>query len=187
MSQRCAGVVGVGALAFALALGRAAEARPQISSGLTTGVAFTDLRAENGPRVAYQLGGRFDLLLGRGGPRDMALGPYVELTTAAFDTFEAGGGVAWLVPTGAPAVVFSAGAFARTSRFGVEPGVAATIFWGPRSYNYHSSYAIAAGLFAQGRYGLSGDGKQADALVGVQLDLEYFALPFVFAYEALRR
>ncbi|CAN5882314.1 hypothetical protein BH11MYX4_BH11MYX4_34310 [soil metagenome] len=185
MSRRLGAAIGVGSLALALA--GAAEARPQISSGVTTGVAFTDLRAGNGPRVAYQLGGRLDLLFGRESPRDMALGPYLELTTAAFDTFETGGGVAWLVPTGSPAFVFSAGGFARTSRFGVEPGAAATIFWGARSYNYHSSYAVAAGLFAQGRYGLSGDGQQADALVGVQLDLEYFALPFVFAYQAIRR
>ncbi len=168
-----------------IALTGVAEARPQLSSGVTTGVAFTDLRADNGPRVAYQLGGRLDLLFGRAAPSDMAIGPYLELTTAAFDTFEAGGGVAWLVPTGSPAFVFSAGGFARTSRFGVEPGAAATIFWGARSYNFHSSYAIAAGLFVQGRYGLVGDGRQADALAGVQLDLEYFALPFVFAYEAI--
>ena len=167
-----------------IALTGVAEARPQLSSGVTTGVAFTGLRADNGPRVAYHLGGRLDLLFGRAGPSDMAIGPYLELTTAAFDTFEAGGGVAWLVPTGSPAFVFSAGGFARTSRFGVEPAAAATIFWGARSYNFHSSYAIAAGLFVQGRYGLVGDGRQADALGGVQLDLEYFASPFVFAYEA---
>ena len=58
-----------------------------------------------------------------------------------------------------------------------------TIFWGSRSFNFHSRYAIGAGLFVQGRYGL-GDSKQADAIVGVQIDLEYLALPFLFAYEA---
>lgn len=165
----------------------AAEARPQISSGVTTGVAFTDLRADNGPRVALPLGGRLDLLFGRTAPGDMAVGPYVDVTTAAFDTFEAGGGIAWLVPAGAPAFLFSIGGFARTSRFGLEPGAAATIFGGARSYNYQSSYALAAGLFVQGRYGLAGDGHQADGVAGVQLDLQYFALPFVLAYEALRR
>ena len=172
---------------WVLALARDAEARPQITSGVTSGAAFTDLRADNGPRVAYHLGGRLDLLLGREGPRDMAVGPYLELTTAAFDTFEAGSGVAWLVPTGPTAFVFSGGAFARTSRFGLEPGVAGTVFWGPRSHNYHSSYAVGAGLFAQGRYGLAGDGHQADVVVGVQLDLVYLALPWVFAYEAISR
>ena len=107
------------------------------------------------------------------------------MTTAAFDTFESGGGVAWLVPTGSTAFVFSGGGFARTSRFGWEPGAAGTLFWGSRSFNFHSAYAVGVGLFAQGRYGL-GDGKQADAIVGVQLDLEYLALPFVLVYQAAR-
>jgi hypothetical protein len=161
-----------------------AGARPQITSGVTTGAALTDLRADNAPRLAYHLGGRLDLLFLRDGPRDMAVGPYVEVVTAAFDTFEGGGGIAWLVPASATAFVFSAGGFGRTSRFGWEPGASATIFWGSRSYNFHSSYAVGAGLFAQGRLGF-GDGKQADAILGVQIDLEYLALPFVFAYEGL--
>ena len=161
-----------------------ASARPQITSGATTGVAFTDMRADNGPRVAYHLGARLELLFLRNAPGDMAIGPYVDVVTAAFDTFESGGGISWLVPTGSAGFVFSGGGFARTSRFGWEPGLAASIFWGSRSFNFHSSYAIGAGLFAQGRYGL-GDGKQADAIVGVQIDLEYLALPFVFVYEGL--
>jgi hypothetical protein len=161
-----------------------AAARPQITSGVTTGAAFTDLRADYGPRLAYQLGARLDLLFLRESPRDMAIGPYVDMTTAAFDTFEGGGGIAWLVPTGSTGFVFSGGGFARTSRFGWEPGVAGTIFWGSRSFNFHSPYAVGVGLFAQGRYGL-GDGKQGDAILGVQLDLEYLALPFIFVYEAV--
>jgi hypothetical protein len=169
-----------------LVVATSAGARPQISSGLTNGAAFTDLRAENGPRVAYHLGGRLDLLFGREGPHDMAVGPYLEVLTAGFDTLETGGGVAWLVPTGSAGFVFSGGGFARTSRFGLEPGAAATIYWGSRSYNFHSSYAISAGFFAQGRYGL-GEGHQADAIVGVQLDLVYLALPWMFAYEAITR
>jgi hypothetical protein len=179
------GVLGAVA-AFVATLGATlpAEARPQITGIATTGMGLTDLRAENGPRVAYHLGARLDLLFLRNGPRDMAIGPYFDVVTAAFDTFESGGGIAWLVPTGSTGFVFSAGGFARTSRFGWEPGTSASIFWGSRSYNFHSSYALAAGLFAQGRYGL-GDGKQADVIFGVELDLQYLALPFVFAYEAV--
>ena len=67
------------------------------------------------------------------------------------------------------------------------PGGEATIYWGSRSYNYHSSYAISAGLFAQGRYGFGGEGRQADAVFGVQIDLEYFVLPFALAYQAIKR
>ncbi len=184
-ARRARGPAAIAAAALVLAAGcRDAEARPQVTAGLTTGLALTDARAENGPRAAYHLGGRLDLLFLRDTPRSMAIGPYDEVMTAAFDTFESGGGIAWLLPTGSTAFVLSAGAFARTSRFGWEPGAAGTIFWGSRSYNFHSDYAVGVGLFAQGRYGL-GDSRQADALFGVQLDLEYLALPFVFAYEAL--
>lgn len=172
------------AAAVTVAAAIPAGAHPQVTAGATTGLALTDARAENGPRAAYHLGARLDLLFLREKPRDMAIGPYVDVVTAAFDTFEGGGGIAWLVPTGATAFVFSGGAFGRSSRFGWEPGVGGTVFWGPRSYNFHSVYAVGVGLFAQGRYGL-GDGKQADAIIGLQLDLEYLALPFVFAYEAL--
>lgn len=162
-----------------------ASARPQISAGLTNGLALTDLRAENAPRFAYHLGARFDVLLLRERPNHMAVGPYVDVATHAFDTFETGGGLEWLVPAGETAFVFSGGAFARTSRFGWEPGAAATIFWGSRSYNYHGDYGLGLGLFAQGRYGF-GDGQQADAILGLQLDLAYVALPFLFLYEAVR-
>jgi hypothetical protein len=171
-------------LAIALAAGPA-RARPQVSAAATTGAALTDLRT-NGPRLAYHLGGRFDMLFLREQPRQMAIGPYVDVATAAFDTFETGGGLEWLVPTDATALVVSGGGFARTSSLGWEPGVSATLFWGSRSYNYHGTYGLGVGLFAQGRYGL-GDGHQADAILGVQVDLAYLALPFIFAYEAVAR
>lgn len=171
--------------AFGLAPGEAA-ATPQVSAGLTTGAALADLRAPSAPSVAYHLGARFDVLLFRERAGKMALGPYVDVATAAFDTFESGGGVEWLVPAGDTAFIFSAGAFARTSRFGWEPGAAGTVFWGSRSFNYHSSYSLGLGLFAQGRYGF-GDGRQADAILGVQIDLAYLALPFLFAYQAVAR
>ena len=161
-----------------------AAADPQLSGALTTGAALTDLRASNGPRVAYHLGGRFDALLLRNRAGTMALGPYVDVATEAFDTFQTGGGLEWLIPAGEPAFIVSAGAFARTSRFGWEPGAQASIFWGARSFNYHSLYSPGVGLFVQGRYGF-GDGHQADVLLGVQLDLEYVVLPALFVYEAI--
>lgn len=179
-------VAGVSVVASLVLGGADVHASPQVSGALTTGAALTDMRASNGPRLAYHLGGRFDVLLLRDHAGTMALGPYVDVATAAFDTFEAGGGLEWLVPAGDAAFLFSAGSFARTSRFGWEPGAVGTIFWGSRSYNYHSAYSLSLGLFVQGRYGF-GDGRQADAVLGAQIDLEYLALPFLFAYEALAR
>lgn len=163
-----------------------ATAHPQISVSTTQGLALTDFRADNGPRLAYHLGGKFEALFLRDKPRDMAFGFYADVATEAFDTFEVGGGLSWLVPTQATAFVFSAGGLARTSSFGWEPGLSTTIFWGSKSFNFHSVYCVGAGLFAQGRYGL-GDGHQADAIAGVQIDLAYLALPAIFIYEAIRR
>lgn len=172
------------AVATTTALPRAASADPQLGAALTTGAGFTDMRASNGPRVAYHLGGRFDALFLRDRAGTMALGPYVGLATEAFDTFQTGGGLEWLLPIGDPVLVFSGGGFARTSRFGWEPGAEATVFFGSRSFNYHSFYSLGLGAFLQGRYGF-GDGKQADAILGVQVDLEYLALPALFIYEAI--
>lgn len=183
---RLARVVAGAVAGFLLACASPARATPQIGAAATAGLATTDWRAESGPRFAAHLGARFDALFLRERPSDMALGPYLDVATAAFDTLETGGGIEWLVPAGAPAFVFSAGGLARKSRFGWEPGLAATVFWGSRSFNYHGVYGLSLGLFAQGRYGL-GDGKQADAIAGVQVDLAYLALPFLFAYEAIRR
>jgi len=179
----CAGAI---AGALLLLVSGTAVAAPQLGAGLTTGAGLTDLRTSSGPRLAYHLGGRFDVLFLRERAGAMALGPYVDVATAAFDTFETGGGLEWLVPAGDTAFVLSGGGFARTSRFGWEPGVATTLFWGSRSFNYHGVYSLGVGLFAQGRYGL-GDGKQADAILGVQVDLAYLALPFIFVFEAIRR
>ncbi len=184
--MRSSRLVAVASLAIALGRAAVASAHPQIGTGLTTGAALTDLREPHGPRVAGHLGGRVDALFLRERPEQMALGPYLEAMTIAFDSFELGGGASWLIPVGAPVFLVSAGGFARTTSLGWEPGACATLFWGARSYNYHSVYSLGAGLFLQGRLGV-GDGKQADALLGVQVDLGYLALPFVFAYEALRR
>ena len=155
--------------------------------GLTIGGGATDLRL-GGPRAAFHLGGRADVLFLRSRNREMGVGPYVDVATAAFDSLETGGGVEWLVPlTESLPMVLSAGMFERHTRaFGWEPGTEATIFVGSRSHNFTSWYGLAAGLFVQGRYGF-GDGHQADLLAGAQIDLSLFAYPFILAYEALRR
>lgn len=179
---RCGGLLAAAAVLFSTA---AANAEPQFSAGLTEGLAMTDLRSSGAPRYALHVGGRFDVLFLRDRPTSMGLGPYVDLATEAFDTFQTGGGLEWLVPTGGTAFILSGGGFARTSSFGWEPGAQATLFWGGRDYNYHSTYAAGLGLFAQGRYGF-GDGRQADAILGVQVDLLYLALPAMLLYQAIR-
>lgn len=168
--------------------GRTSPARAdvQMSAAVMPGLAVTDLRADNAPRWALHLGGQFDVLFLRKRSEDMAVGPYVNVATNAFDTFEAGGGASWLIPAGSTAFVLSAGGLARTSRFGWEPAVSANLFWGSRSFNFHNRYGYQLGLFVQGRYGF-GDGQQTDVVAGAQIDLGWAALPFIMLAEAFDR
>lgn len=152
--------------------------------GLTLGGGAANLRTR--PLGVFHMGLRGDVLFLRSHDKDMAVGPYFEVLTVAFETFELGGGVSWLIPiTEHFPLVLSAGAHARGYPGGWEPGVHTSLWFGSRSVNYDSVYGLSAGLFVEGRYGL-GDGQQADILGGVQLDLELFVLPFVLLYNAFR-
>jgi hypothetical protein len=119
---------------------------------------------------------------------DFGIGPYAELLAHAFDEVQFGGGATLLLPVldNLPVVV-SGGAYARKGddRFGLTPGVAATLFWGSRSYNFHSPYVLAAGLLGEFRYGL-GPNRETSIVLGAQIDLEVLALPFVFLASAAR-
>ena len=122
----------------------------------------------------------------------MALGPYVETLTVAFETFEVGGGLSWLIPLSEHfPLVLSAGMHARgyegpvPGSWAWEPGVDASLFFGSRSLNFGSLYGLAGGLFVEGRWGL-GDGRQADLLFGAAVDFELLAMPFILLVNAFR-
>lgn len=175
-----AGAVGVALLG----LPGSASADPQFSAGLTVGPAFRHLRV--GPvKPAFHLGARFDVLFLRSAQRDMGLGPYLDLGTSGFDSFESGGGLSWLIPAGSTSFVASGGGQARVAGGTVEPGLTWGLFWGSRSFNYHSVYGYGVGLFAQGRYGL-GESKSFDLVTGVQIDFAVVALPFLLLVNAAR-
>jgi hypothetical protein len=173
---------------FAIVLGTAAaSASPQGSVGLTLGAAGFGEQRAIWDKTLFQLGLHGDVLFGREGNRDFGLGPFVEVQTLGFDDIELGGGASALLPVleNFP-LVLSAGAYGRgTGTYGFEPGLTGELFWGSRSYNYHASYVMSAGLLAQFRYGL-GDARETAIVVGAQLDLEVLSLPFVFLYQALR-
>lgn len=181
-ARKLAALVAVGALALC---GRA-EAAPQANVGLTIGGGTGALG--NGGGGFFHLGGRADVLFLRERGKDMALGPYLDIATSSFNTLELGGGLEWLIPVrdDLPIVVSAGGFERRVPVFGWEPGVVSTLFFGSRSYNFHSWYNLGLGLFVQGRRGL-GDAKQTEIIFGAQVDLALLAYPFIFAYEALRR
>lgn len=178
------------ALAVTMTVGvpRHAGAEPQLTTGLTLGVAGHGNRASLWSSTRLEAGLRGELLFGRDKDTAFGVGPYVEaLTTASFSDGQVGGGAAVLVPVHPYLpIVLSAGAYAgHRSPFGWEPGLAGELFWGTHGYNYHSLYALSAGIFAGGRYAL-GDSKEVILLGGGRLDLELIAIPFIFLWSAIR-
>ncbi len=175
----------LGAFAPVLAAGDARSA-PQASAGLTFGGVVEDFTTGT-PHGQAHLGGRGDVLFLRSRGTDMALGPYLDWATSSFHDIDLGGGFSWLLPVRDDLpFVLSAGGFLRDGEgHSWAPGVEATIFWGSRSYNFHSWYGMAAGLFAQTRY-VPGPAEQADLVLGIQLDAEMLLMPSMLILQLLR-
>ena len=173
--------LGIGAAVLWPAL---AWGEPQASFGVTGGAALRGV-AGPGPSsgVAF-LGGRGDVLFGASGPAQMAEGPYVDVSTEGFANVNAGAGAEWALPVTVDfPLVLGGGGFVRTGNGPASPGLAGSLFFGPRSYNFHSWYGLAAGLFAQT---LWTPGTSAlDVVVGVQVDAELLVLPFLLAYDGI--
>jgi hypothetical protein len=178
-----------GAAIFASVFATAgAHADPQASLGLTVGVEAEDAVGPTPLRGALHLGGRASVLFLRSRGADMAIGPYVDAATAGFHDADLGGGAEWLIPVRDDLpLVLSSGAFARNGDGrSWTPGLESTVFFGSRSYNFHSWYGLAAGLFVQSRW-LPSSPATLDLVFGLQIDGELLALPAVFLFEALRR
>lgn len=166
---------------------RSASADPQVSTGLTLGGSITDLRSDEGAGLAMHMGARGDILFLRNRERDMAIGPYIEASTEGFESIAMGGGVEWLAPV-MPSFPFvlSAGSYAeRAPGYPWAPGVSTRLFLGPRSYNFHSIYGLAAGLFVDGRMSVAESDRGA-VVIGAQIDFATIALPFILAVNAFR-
>ncbi|WP_437674930.1 hypothetical protein [Sorangium sp. So ce131] len=165
-----------------------ARAEPQASAGLTLGVAGTGTERHFWDTTLFHAGVRGDVLFGREGNDDFGVGPYAEVLTHAFDEIQLGAGVSALAPVfDLFPLVVSAGLYGRWSEDGggLEPGVAAAVFWGLRSHNFHSSYGMSNGLLAQMRLGLGASGETA-VVLAAQLDVAVLGLPFVLLVNALQ-
>jgi hypothetical protein len=136
---------------------------------------------------AFHGGVHGDVLFGRASQTDFGVGPYAEVLTQQFDDLQIGGGASVLFPVlDSFPIVASVGGFMRVADddFDVQPGVATTLFFGGRSYNYSSPYVMTFGLVAQARVGLD-DRRQTSFVLAVQLDTAFLASPVVFLIDAL--
>jgi hypothetical protein len=175
----------------------ALRAAPQATVGLTVGAAGRGYDHHFWQKTVFHLGLRGDVIFGRSRVQSFGVGPYAEVFTNAFNELQFGTGVSTLLPvTEAFPIVISVGGYGRYgataypvpstgTAYRLEPGVAASIFWGSRSYNFHANYVMSAGLLAQLRYGLGPSGETS-IIVGAQLDLVAISLPFQMLYWAIR-
>lgn len=186
LAARCA----TGALFAAAAfLGAAStNADTQFNVGLTIGAAGVGFEHKIWRETDFHFGLKTDLLFGRSKNSDFGFGPYAELQTIALSELHFGGGGSLLLPlSDSLPLVISFGPYGRKGPegFPVEPGLAWELFWGSRSYNFHASYALTAGLIAQLRYGF-GDTRQTAIVLGARIDTVMLALPFLFLINAAR-
>lgn len=175
--------VGVGC-AVALCAGQV-RADTQLASGVLGGAAHVRSGEQRGWRP--WIGLRADALLLRERDADMGVGPYLEIMTGAGERAQLGTGASLLLPvhTHLP-LVLSGGAYAALGADSAwRPGIAADLFWGPRSVNFHAPYGMANGVVVGLRSSLGLGGTTAIS-AGLRLDLELLALPFLLAWNAVR-
>lgn len=165
----------------AVAWGSPAQADPQWNAGVDVGVAGRGIDEAWG-ETAFWLGARGDVILGRDGTSSFGAGPYVDVGTLAFDELDVGAGGSLLLPVlDSFPIVLSFGPYLRAGDddLGVTPGLAASFFWGTRSYDHHGAYEMAGGLLVQARHGIGEVGDTA-VLIGAHLDALVLALPFLW-------
>lgn len=162
-----------------------AQADPQGTAALTIGAAGRGYGDDLFHEPALHLGLRGDVLFGRDAVGDFAVGPYVEGLTHAFDEVQLGGGASLLLPAfDALPFVVSVGPYARYAPLvGFEPGVATSLFFGSRSYNFSSDYVMSLGFITEARVGL-GSSRETSFVFALQVDTAFAALPFIFLAEA---
>ena len=196
MSRVLAGATAA-SVALLLASPGSAGGPPQFGLGVTVGAAGVGPQAHLWDETVFHLGARGDVLFGRGGSTGFGVGPYVEVMTHDFGELQTGAGASLLIPvTELYPIVVSGGGYLRIpwrdtpgpiagTQYGVEPGLAGTIFFGTRSYNFHSAWEITVGLLGQARFGL-GDSHETSFVVAAQLDMAALWIPIVFIVHGLQ-
>ncbi|MFO0551370.1 MAG: hypothetical protein U0271_23470 [Polyangiaceae bacterium] len=109
------------------------------------------------------------------------MGPYVETLTHNFDELQFGGGASVLFPVfDAFPLILSTGIYGRYAddRFGVEPGIATSVFVGTRSYNFTTWYSMSFGVLLEARVGL-GDSGETSFVAAIQFDAAFAGTPLV--------
>jgi len=138
-------------------------------------------------RGLFTMALRFDMLFGQENPHTFGFGPMFSVRSDNFSEISGALGFTVLFPaTEAFPVVASIAAVVRGDANGVNVGALERVWIGARSYNYHSIYTLSVGVFIEGRQFPSSTMAPFDLVMGVDLDLELFALPVILGIGALR-
>lgn len=168
------------AFASILGCGAPAAADPQWHLAAASGACWRQASA----RTTHWCNGlRGHLLFGRERDRDLGLGPYARLTNLWGGGNALGTGASALLPLSATyPFVLSLGAVVESHREARNAGFEAWLFWGPSSYNFHSSYSMASGLLA-GLWRTWGERNATTLALAAQLDLVWLSIPFIALFE----
>lgn len=184
-------------VALCLVSASASASPPQVALGFTVGAAGVAKDQRLWDETVFHLGARGDVMFGRDGSKGFGAGPYAEVLTHDFGELQTGAGASLLLPvTELYPIVVSAGGYLRIpwqsgpgpladKSYGVEPGIAATIFFGTRSFNFHTSYELTVGLTGQARLGL-GESRETSFVVAAQIDMAAIWVPIVFIVHGLQ-
>lgn len=158
------------------------EFTAQISAG--GGALFAPGQPVSG---VFALGWRADMLFLRNSPRAFGLGPALAVRVDHFRDVVPSLGLSVLLPVTEAFPVVLTGAFAmRYDGTSWAPGGSARAWFGMRSHNYHSVYALCFGLWAEARV-MAQPQSTVDFVAGIDLDLQTLAIPFIALYVELFR
>ena len=123
----CASLVAVGLPCVMLSA--TATAQSQSAVGFTVGAAGVGSKGAPWEQAAFHLGVRADVIFMRDSPRDVGLGPYVEMGTVGFGALDAGAGASIMLPVRDDfPVVISAGALGQLEQGRVRPLISSSLF-----------------------------------------------------------
>jgi hypothetical protein len=164
------------------ALPRKAVASPTYNTGLETGVC-TDSSSFRIAGVGWCNALRADLMLIRDRDRELGLGPMLRLGTARFDDTRVDAGLSIVLPAFESfPIVLDAGPHLRNFR---QPGFFGSVFFGLRSFNDYGNYEMATGICVSAERSFGAE-RSSSIWLTARIDGSWIALPFVFAYNALR-
>jgi hypothetical protein len=183
--------LGLGIAAFLIASAAKAETEQvpsvQWNTSVTVGLARYGDNEDlwRASRFAGSL--RADFLFGRTQNASFGFGPTTFVGFSTYSELNLGAGAQLLIPVhDYLPITLGAGLYGvNREDQKTRPGTFLALGWGPRSFNYHSSYSMGGGLLLEARRDLS-ESPVTTWLASVQIDSALLALPVVFVVNAFR-